>query len=212
MSKAAESIVCGYVVLKNRRALEDLLAHRQRLIDELSRVCGIDPMQVVDQIRQEIAIIEAGLERLDHETTGAQQAGRVEVLQPTVSHSPPSIDQGASTVLPTAETARATDHFAPPARKFDAEFPAAHSASPREQSNTEIRVLGLEVSVASPGAAVAPLLVSSCVVSGPDPGAFALGAPSSSEPQIDEHGGETETPHSTIDVFKSLMSVWKDEK
>jgi hypothetical protein len=55
MSKAVESIVRGYVQLKDGKALKDLLTHRQKLLDGLNRVSGIAPSLLVAQIREEIA-------------------------------------------------------------------------------------------------------------------------------------------------------------
>ncbi|MGV7217530.1 hypothetical protein [Bradyrhizobium sp. UFLA05-112] len=61
MSHSVELIVNGYVRLNDRGALESLLAHRQGLLRQLKSVTGIDPRQVVAQVSQEIAVIEAGL-------------------------------------------------------------------------------------------------------------------------------------------------------
>ena len=213
MSKAAESIVSGYVLLKNRKALEDLLAHRQGLLDQLKRVCGIDPKQVVDQIRQEIAIIEAGLERLAGKAAPAQEEDRVGVLGLTVSDGAPLIDDRASAPGPAAEAARADQLEQVPARKVHVESPATQAAPAREQGNTQIRVLGLAVSVASPAAAIPPELAPQRAVGGLDPGDFALCAASSNEPMlaIGEESKEKETSYPVIEAFKSLVSVWSDK-
>lgn len=56
-----EMIVAGHVKVKDRRALSDLLAHRRKMLGKLQAVSGIDPAQAV---RDELAIIEAGLEEL----------------------------------------------------------------------------------------------------------------------------------------------------
>ncbi|WP_439373291.1 hypothetical protein [Bradyrhizobium sp. DASA03120] len=61
MSRSVELIVNGYVRLRDRGALEDLLSHRRELLSQLSSVTGIDPRQAVEQITQEISVIEAGL-------------------------------------------------------------------------------------------------------------------------------------------------------
>jgi hypothetical protein len=66
MSKAMELIVQVYVRHQNRRALEDLRKHRQELALELRARARPDhdlgtPTR---QINEEIAVIEAGLERL----------------------------------------------------------------------------------------------------------------------------------------------------
>jgi hypothetical protein len=64
MPTAIEQIVDAYVRLGNRRALEDLSAHRQRLVDDLRGKAGLDVSTLVRQIEEEIAVIDAGLEKL----------------------------------------------------------------------------------------------------------------------------------------------------
>ncbi|MBM7487924.1 hypothetical protein ACVWWI_006527 [Bradyrhizobium sp. USDA 3686] len=43
MSKAMELIVAGYVKVRDRRALVDLLAHRRKVLAQLEAVSGINP-------------------------------------------------------------------------------------------------------------------------------------------------------------------------
>ncbi|MDE2379546.1 hypothetical protein [Bradyrhizobium sp.] len=64
MSRAIEQIVETYVKLKNRRGLEELMLHRQRLAVDLKGRSGYDFSLPIGQIEEEIAIIEAGLVRL----------------------------------------------------------------------------------------------------------------------------------------------------
>jgi hypothetical protein len=66
MSKAIELIVQVYVRHQNRRALEDLRKHRQRLALDLKARArpGYDFSLPTRQINEEIAVIEAGLQRL----------------------------------------------------------------------------------------------------------------------------------------------------
>jgi hypothetical protein len=66
MSKAMELIVQVYVRHQNRRALEDLRKHRQKLALELRARArsDYDLGTPIRQINEEIAVIEAGLERL----------------------------------------------------------------------------------------------------------------------------------------------------
>ena len=66
MSNAIEQIVDAYVRLKNRRGLDELMMHRQRLAGDLkSRSSGkCDFSLPIDKINAEIAIIEAGLAKL----------------------------------------------------------------------------------------------------------------------------------------------------
>jgi hypothetical protein len=64
MSRSVELIVEGYVRLSDRDSLQDILAHRQDLLRQLSSVTGVDPAQAIAQVSQEITIIEAGLATL----------------------------------------------------------------------------------------------------------------------------------------------------
>jgi hypothetical protein len=66
LTKAIEGIVDAYVKLGDRRALEDLRMHRRRLaIDLNGRSGAYDFSRPLGQINEEIAAIEAGLERLN---------------------------------------------------------------------------------------------------------------------------------------------------
>ncbi len=65
MPNAIEQIVDAYVRLKNRRGLDELMMHRQRLaVDLKSRSGNYDFSLPIGKIEEEIAIIEAGLARL----------------------------------------------------------------------------------------------------------------------------------------------------
>ncbi|UPK38015.1 hypothetical protein IVB18_12410 [Bradyrhizobium sp. 186] len=59
-----ELIVAGYVKVRDRRALTDLLAHRLKVLAELQAVSGIKPENAVRAIHDELGVIEAGLEEL----------------------------------------------------------------------------------------------------------------------------------------------------
>jgi hypothetical protein len=66
MSEAIERIVGLYVKLRNRKALEDLQAHRCRLTNELKSINGtLDLSSSIKQLDDEIAVIDAGLARLN---------------------------------------------------------------------------------------------------------------------------------------------------
>lgn len=70
MSNAIELIVDAYVRLKNRRGLDELMMHRQRLaVDLKSRSGAYDFSLPIGKIDEEIAIIEQGLSRLKAEST-----------------------------------------------------------------------------------------------------------------------------------------------
>jgi hypothetical protein len=64
MPSAIEQIVTVYVRLNNRRALEQLMMHRQRLAIDLSARSGYDFSRAIRQINEEIAVIAAGIEKL----------------------------------------------------------------------------------------------------------------------------------------------------
>jgi hypothetical protein len=64
MPSAIEQIVETYVRLKNRRGLDELMMHRQRLAIDLKSRSGYDFSLPISQVDEEIAIIEAGLSRL----------------------------------------------------------------------------------------------------------------------------------------------------
>jgi hypothetical protein len=66
MQPAIRSIVDVYVRYGNRRALEDLMAHRRRLITGLRALTGTyDTSKPIAQIEDEIAVIDAGLAKLN---------------------------------------------------------------------------------------------------------------------------------------------------
>ena len=69
MSNAMAQIVDAYVRLKNRRGLDELMMHRQRLaVDLKSRSGAYDFSLSINKIDEEIAIIEEGLSRLKAES------------------------------------------------------------------------------------------------------------------------------------------------
>jgi hypothetical protein len=68
MPSAIEQIVDAYVRLKNRRGLDELMMHRQRLAVDLKSRSGFDFSLPIGKIDEEIAIIEAGLSRLKAES------------------------------------------------------------------------------------------------------------------------------------------------
>ena len=66
MSEAIERIVDAYVKLRNRKALEELRAHRHRLATELKSINSpLDLSSSIKQLEEEIVVIEAGLAKLD---------------------------------------------------------------------------------------------------------------------------------------------------
>jgi hypothetical protein len=65
MPSAIEQIVETYVRLRDRRGLDALMMHRQRLAIDLKSRSGYDFSLPISQVDEEIAIIEAGLSRLN---------------------------------------------------------------------------------------------------------------------------------------------------
>ena len=66
MSEAIERIVGAYVELRNRRALEDMKAHRHRFVTELKSMNGtFDLSSPIKQLETDIAVIDAGLAKLN---------------------------------------------------------------------------------------------------------------------------------------------------
>lgn len=66
MSAAIKSIVEGYFSLKDRAALEELRAHRQRLRKELHDMprIGIDAGPAIRTLHEDLEVIEAAISRL----------------------------------------------------------------------------------------------------------------------------------------------------
>jgi capsule polysaccharide export protein KpsE/RkpR len=65
MSNTVEKTVGTYVQLNDREALEDLRTYRQKLAVHLKARTGLDFSLLIHQIDAEIAVIEAGLEKLN---------------------------------------------------------------------------------------------------------------------------------------------------
>ena len=52
------------VKARNRRALSDLLSHLRKVLAQLEAVTGINPGRALEAVRDELSIIEAGIEEL----------------------------------------------------------------------------------------------------------------------------------------------------
>jgi capsule polysaccharide export protein KpsE/RkpR len=65
MSNTVEKTVFTYVQLEDRQALEDLRMYREKLAVHLKARTGLDFSLLIHQIDAELAVIEAGLDRLD---------------------------------------------------------------------------------------------------------------------------------------------------
>jgi hypothetical protein len=67
MTKAIETIVAGYVTLKNRQALQEIREHRQRLLHESRMHTGtwVSVASLTAALQEEINIVDAALEGLE---------------------------------------------------------------------------------------------------------------------------------------------------
>jgi hypothetical protein len=67
MPSAIEQIVEAYVRLGSCTQLEDLRLHRQKLIIDLQarQVAGYDISRPLEQVKEDLAAVEAGLARLN---------------------------------------------------------------------------------------------------------------------------------------------------
>ena len=67
MPSAIQQIVEAYVRLGNRARLEDLRLHRQKLMVDLQgrAVAGYDISRPLEQVKEDLAAVEAGLARLN---------------------------------------------------------------------------------------------------------------------------------------------------
>jgi capsule polysaccharide export protein KpsE/RkpR len=65
MTNAVEKIVDTYVQLNDSHALGDLRTYRQKLAVLLKAQTGLNFSLLIGQINEEIALIEAGLARLN---------------------------------------------------------------------------------------------------------------------------------------------------
>jgi hypothetical protein len=70
MPSAIEQIVDAYVRLNDRRTLERMMVHRQRLAIDLRAMSGLDFSVPLRQINEDIAAIGTGLAKLDSEAAG----------------------------------------------------------------------------------------------------------------------------------------------
>jgi hypothetical protein len=67
MTKAIEYIVAGYVTLKNRQALEEIRAHRQRPLQNSRMQAGswVSVKSLTSALEEEISIVDAALKGLE---------------------------------------------------------------------------------------------------------------------------------------------------
>jgi hypothetical protein len=70
MTKAIETIVAGYVTLKNRQALEEIREHRQRLLHDSRMHTGtwVSVASLTSTLQEEIDIVDAALKGFEEGT------------------------------------------------------------------------------------------------------------------------------------------------
>jgi hypothetical protein len=64
MSEAMELIVSGYVKVGNLHALQELQAHRNKMLETLSSIRTFDPRLAVSENKRELEIVRAGIAKL----------------------------------------------------------------------------------------------------------------------------------------------------
>ena len=193
MSNAIEYIVNAYVRLNNDKALEDLLAHRHNLLGELEQISGVDSQLVLTQIREEIAMIERGLECLGDRAAPGQNSEGARLLRLTVSEVPSRTDDSAKQ-MPAPAPAMVTGQ--PTRREAEPEL----TPSEPKPASTRINVLRLTISEKSTETSVLPSPAGA--ISGVEPSSFPPCAPQSNDitARTDKRS-DKETPYSTPDPF-----------
>jgi hypothetical protein len=64
MSEAIERIVSAYVKLRDEKTLEEMKAHRHRLVTELKSLTVLDVSSSIKLLEGDMAVIDAGLAEL----------------------------------------------------------------------------------------------------------------------------------------------------
>jgi hypothetical protein len=65
MASAFQTIVDIYLRNRNRKAIEESLAHRRKLTSDLKSFSNADHLALLAELAQEIDLLDAGLKRLD---------------------------------------------------------------------------------------------------------------------------------------------------
>jgi hypothetical protein len=70
MTEAIKNIVAGYMTLKNRRALQDIRDHRQRLLNEsrMHSPSSVSMDNMRSTLQAELSIVDAALHEFDGKT------------------------------------------------------------------------------------------------------------------------------------------------
>lgn len=75
MTEAIKNIVNGYMMLKNRRALEEIRDHRQRLLHQSRMHAGswVSTESLTSLLQEEISIVDAALDGLSGGATSTSR-------------------------------------------------------------------------------------------------------------------------------------------
>jgi len=134
MATAFQMIVDIYIRGKNKKAIQESLAHRRKLTSDLKSISSGDHSALLEELTQEVALLEAGLKRLE----GSEEAASQDPHQALAPDHPKLVESG--------ETTSGTDQHVP---KTELETPASK----------QVEILLVNISKTSPGqspAAVAP--------------------------------------------------------
>jgi hypothetical protein len=115
MASAFQVIVDIYVRNGNRKAIHESLAHRRKLSTELKSVSDADRhLALLTELAHEIALLEAGLNRLDGVAEHAPDQNAAQALAPTdetlIGPKATASDRGPPTPKPQAETSPPPKH------------------------------------------------------------------------------------------------------
>jgi hypothetical protein len=88
MASAFQTIVDIYLRNRNRKAIEESLAHRRKLTSDLKSFSNADHLALLAELAQEIDLLDAGLKRLDELAREAADQSSVQV--PTQRPSTPA--------------------------------------------------------------------------------------------------------------------------
>jgi hypothetical protein len=159
MASAFQTIVDIYVRGRNGKAIQESLAHRRKLTSDLKSISTGNHGALLAELAQEIALLEAGLKRLEEPT---QEAASQEIGQaPTEDHSKLVKAEGTTAdtgqLPPTAqlETAPASKQIeillvdiskAPPGQS-----PVATAHSPPDRP-VQVQIVGLTIASSPPKA------------------------------------------------------------
>jgi hypothetical protein len=158
MASAFQTIVEIYVRGKNSKAIQESLAHRRKLTSDLKSISNGNHGALLSELAQEIALLEAGLKRLEEP---AEEAARQNSDQAsTERHSTPVTAKEAATA-DAAQQPPGAQLETPPGSKQVEILLVGISKSPTEQSPpvaaaqsppdrpVQVQIVGLTIAAAA---------------------------------------------------------------